>query len=295
MSDAEETVSGEAIPTACPVTLDVPVARPILADDVPIAPPTTDPMLLPLTSRRSALLDVGGLILLLILFDLASGVFLGFALGVDVDSAEAATEADRTAMRRTMLVPTLILRAMGAIAAVTLILRRRRQSFRSVGLGRAGFGVDVLIGVAGVTVLYALILFLMAGVWMLRPQLPDEMRENADRILELVPRLSPIGLAALSVAVGVYEELIFRGFLMTRLRRATQSWPAAVVLSTVVFTSLHAIDQVSIALVAIAVLSLVLSAVTIWRRSLVPAIVAHFLWNLSQFLWLQYQAGSLWK
>ena len=94
--------------------------------------------------------------------------------------------------------------------------------------------------------------------------------------------------------IGVYEELVFRGFLMTRLRRATGSWTAAVVLSTLVFTGLHALDQLPVALVAITILSLVFSVVTILRRSIIPAIVGHALFDLSQLLILHAQAGDTW-
>ena len=83
----------------------------------------------------------------------------------------------------------------------------------------------------------------------------------------------------MAATVGVYEELLFRGFLMTRLRRGTGSWTVAVLISTSIFTALHAPDQMPVALVPIAILSLVFSMVTVWRRSLIPAVVAHTLFD----------------
>jgi membrane protease YdiL (CAAX protease family) len=75
---------------------------------------------------------------------------------------------------------------------------------------------------------------------------------------------------------------------MTRLRRTTGSWTAAVGVSTVVFVGLHAFDQVATALIAVTILSVTFSLVTIWRRSLTAAIVAHTVWNLSQFVYLHH-------
>jgi membrane protease YdiL (CAAX protease family) len=82
---------------------------------------------------------------------------------------------------------------------------------------------------------------------------------------------------------------------MPRLRRATGSWVLAVALSTVPFAMLHLLDQQAIAIGPIAILSIVFSVVTIMRRSIVPAIIGHTLFNLSQFLALVYQAGNTWN
>jgi membrane protease YdiL (CAAX protease family) len=101
--------------------------------------------------------------------------------------------------------------------------------------------------------------------------------------------------ALVTLLIGLWEELVFRGFLMPRLRRATGSWAIAVLLSTAVFAALHVIDQVPAALVLVTVLSLMFSLVTIWRRSIVPAVVAHALFDLGVFMTLYYQAGDQWK
>jgi len=106
--------------------------------------------------------------------------------------------------------------------------------------------------------------------------------------------LRPAEFVPLTAMIGIYEELVFRGFLMTRLRRGTGSWAVAVALSTVIFTSLHAFDQTHSALVVVAILSLVFSLATIWRRSIIPAIIAHALFDLSQLLLLYVQAGDSW-
>ncbi len=131
-------------------------------------------------------------------------------------------------------------------------------------------------------------------LWLAWPDLTDQMMENARRIVDMVPKLHPLGFAAVAVMIGVYEELLFRGFLMTRLRRASGSWVVAVMISTAIFTALHALDQTPAALVPITILSVVFSVATIWRRSIVPAIIAHTLWNFCQFLYLYAAPEDVW-
>jgi hypothetical protein len=55
-----------------------------------------------------------------------------------------------------------------------------------------------------------------------------------------------------------------------------------------------ALAMMSSALVVVAILSLVFSLATIWRRSIIPAIIAHALFDLSQLLLLYVQAGDSW-
>ena len=65
-------------------------------------------------------------------------------------------------------------------------------------------------------------------------------------------------------------------------------------LSTALFVSLHTLDQEAVVIIPITILSLVFSVVTIWRRSVVPAIVGHWLFDLYAFLGLYYWAGDKW-
>jgi membrane protease YdiL (CAAX protease family) len=221
-------------------------------------------------------------------------VFLWLAVGsfpglTDDPSDEAISDFMRIAM-----VPMIVLRCATTIAVIAFILTIRRQTIRSLGLTLHGFLLNVPIGVGAMLVAFwftTLTLQLLAMVW---PSTLQEMEENAELITSAVPNLSPLGFTGLALLIGFYEELVFRGFLMTRLRRVLGSWTLAVVVSTVVFTSLHAMDQTWPALIAVSILSVVFSVVTIWRRSLVPAIVGHVLFNLFQFLWLRFQMGDSW-
>jgi len=277
------------VPVSCPI--EVPVARPVLSD--------RDRFLLLGTRRPLAWADAGILVLCLFVFELAVGVVavIGLALKdgpVDVREAfsESAIDASMSELTRTMLAPMLLLRAIVAIGIIWVIVSTRRQGSASVGMSRKKWRINVLIGVLATPAVYGLIQVAIVVLLLASPTLAEQWNENADRILDLVPKMPLVAFFGLSLVIGVYEELIFRGFLMTRLRRGTGSWIAAVVISSFMFTALHAIDQTPIALVAVGILSITFSVLTIWRRSIIPAIVTHTLFDFSQFVGLYYLMGD---
>jgi len=243
---------------------------------------------------RSAWADIGWLALFLLSFEFFALGLLHFAAEFVLEMPLSPSEADASQVRQAMLLPALSLRALGALVIIAVLSRRRGLTTRSVGLAWSGAPLNIVIGLAVLVVVYALIAVTMTFLWLLWPALVGEMQENARRIKELVPNLRPVEYVPLTALIGVYEELVFRGFLMTRLRRATGGWTVAVILSTAIFTALHAFEQTPFALVVVAILSLVFSLVTIWRRSIVPAIIAHALFDLSQLLLLHLQAGDSW-
>lgn len=273
---------------------EVPVARPLRLPDPPRQRATAHHMLLHDSSRFSTWVDIGVVVGMLMLFSLSVELALWKFATAPIGGDSKALETVESDVARVLLVPTLVVRAIIVMLILLVVIGRRRQTSASIGLERSRLGTNVLLGVATTGVAALLAAVTMMCLYWFWPGLGRQMQENAERIMTMVPRLHPIMFALVAITVGVYEELLFRGFLMTRLRRGLGSWTASVVISTAVFTSLHGMDQTPAALVLITVLSLVFSAVTIWRRSIVPAIVAHALWDFSQFVYLYYVAGDLW-
>ena len=295
MADLPDLSGSDPAPPEGTIAAGVPLARPVTKEHVPVRQSQADDFLLLTSTRRAAWADIGLLAACLVLFELAAQL-LATALAVAFIGPECLDPdwSGIAELQRTLLVPLLTLRGIVSVALVMLIISIRAQAPGSVGLRRRGFVVDLPIGVVAAVVAGVLAQLAFLLLWMIWPEVSKQMKENAQRIQEIVPRLRPLGFVGLSVLIGIYEELIFRGFLMLRLRRATGSWTLAVLISTLLFTGLHALDQVTVALMAIAILSLVFSVTTIWRRSVVPAIVAHTLWNLPQFLSLYYGSADTW-
>jgi membrane protease YdiL (CAAX protease family) len=74
------------------------------------------------------------------------------------------------------------------------------------------------------------------------------------------------------------EEVVFRGFLLPRLRHATGSWGVAIAISVVAFGIGHLYEGM-LATVQTAGIAVMLSLVFLLRRHLMPCIVAHVGFN----------------
>ena len=296
MDDPVDHSTPEAMPSPEPITEAVPMARPLTALELgPAALPSIEhDMLIPTSSRGRAIGDIALFTIIVLAVQVVAGI-LTFA--VFDSSSEAITDdvaSAQAARNREMLPSMLAVMAVSSVVAIGFILKRRRQSLRSIGLHAGSLWINGSIGVAAAIAVPILIWVTLVGLHVFFPQLAQQMEENTERIKELFPNVGPAGFVAVAILVGVYEEIVFRGFVMTRLRRATGSWTAGVFISTIIFVGLHAMDQTISAMIAITILSLAFSLLTIWRRSILPAIVAHTLFNLAQFLILYNIAGDTW-
>lgn len=89
----------------------------------------------------------------------------------------------------------------------------------------------------------------------------------------------------LSFSAGVGEELVFRGFLVPALEAATgATWPA-VGLSAGVFGVVHAYQNPA-GVVRAGLLGLLFTVPLVVTGSLLPSILAHFLYDVVAGLWL---------
>jgi membrane protease YdiL (CAAX protease family) len=233
-------------------------------------------------SRWSTLADVGIVLFGMLLLEFAVGFLLSFVVAFQGGAASAGPDA-MEAMIETLLQENMIaflgLRTLGAILLIGMVLRWRRYSAAAVGWRPKQLGLDCLLGVGSAVVATMAAIGSMSFASLVFPELLEQMQENPERLLDLMPDVGMFGLVGMMLIVGLWEELVFRGFLMPHLRRLTGSWVAAVVLSVGVFASLHLVDQVPAALISISAIGLVFSLVTIWRRSIVPAIIGHALFN----------------
>jgi membrane protease YdiL (CAAX protease family) len=95
--------------------------------------------------------------------------------------------------------------------------------------------------------------------------------------------LTRVAWAAVSVSVGLSEEVVYRGYFQTQLAAFTGRVRVAWVLQAVLFGLAHA-EQGTGAMVRLAFYGLALGALARWRRSLVPGILCHVWTNLASGL-----------
>ncbi len=91
-----------------------------------------------------------------------------------------------------------------------------------------------------------------------------------------------LAFITLVVVAPIAEEVLFRGYLLGKLRKYTATW-LAVLITSLLFALVHFAWNVGIDVFA---LSIVLCLVTIWSKSLWPAILLHMLKNFVAFYFL---------
>jgi len=211
----------EEIPVARPVNIDSSTNDPTLPARVSLPP---HDMLLLQSTRKSVMIDAILLCALMIAFELLMGAVMSIFVSIPPDISEELIEAKIIQLERSIIIPVIIARASAAIFFIWVILRYRQQRFSTIGLEKSNIGNHILIGIVSTPVVAGIIFLTMGIVIILSPELLKQMEENVDRIKDLVPILHPVYAALFSLIIAAYEELIFRGFLLSRIRRLTQNW-----------------------------------------------------------------------
>ena len=139
------------------------------------------------------------------------------------------------------------------------------QHWRSLGqlVTDLGFGVSLLVASTVVASMFG-----------------SHQREGSAEhsISYLLPQTSNEILVwiALSIAAGVCEEAIYRGYLQRQITALTRSVPAGIFLSAAAFGAAHAYQGLPRASV-IALSALLFGLLAQWRRTVRPGMIAHSL------------------
>ncbi len=254
-----------------------PLARPITPPGV-IWAAVPDPMLLREVGRWGCLLDVLLLALGLIAFQVLVYLIAGWFLGAD---------PGQVGDSRYFVVGMVVTTGMFALVWVGWITHWRRLSLTSLGLTGQALGTNLALGLAATAATFGVFALGVLGVYVFWPAGYQSLLNNPQNIYERLPRMGVGSFVGLSALVGLWEEVAFRGFLLPRVRRLTSSWVAAAVLSSAVFAVSHLEMQAGAITVPLFLIAVFWCVVTIWRRSVLPVIVAHFVFDLIQFLVLR--------
>ena len=167
--------------------------------------------------------------------------------------------------------------SMQVIFPLIMILWLSKEPWRKFGLVRPSWVLDAVCGVAiwfCHIVSYQIVRFFLPA-WMFDKSPPYHIRP--DNVFAFL-------LVFVSCISGVFlEELVFRGYLVTRLERLLRSSWLAVLISASLFGSLHLYQGIGHAITT-AVMGLIYASAFCWRRSLWPLCVAHAVTNLLYFM-----------
>lgn len=209
-------------------------------------------------TRRQALIDIA------------------LALTLTVAAAFAAPLLGRLLMARLglPLVGLLMLQGLLVLLGLWALLAWRRQSWRQIGFTPlrprdAGLGLLALLLIFALNALVSLVSGALA---------PGLLEAHQQRLAAfagiLAGGLSPLGIGAAMLFTGFYEEVLARGFLLTRSRTLLAGAWGPVLLSSLLFGLGHFyqgwLGVVQTALVGVVFARLALHWGTLW-----PVILAH--------------------
>jgi membrane protease YdiL (CAAX protease family) len=163
-----------------------------------------------------------------------------------------------------------ILHDVALVAVVLYFLWSSREKLSSIGLTLRRPWRELALG-AALYLPVSVALELVGAVLQragLAPAIPPPFlpRSAAEEVLASV----------LVLVVAVAEEVLFRGYLLLRLRALTRSTTAAVSIAALVFASGHTYQGIG-GVVATSLMAVALSLVYLWRRSLIAPMVVHFI------------------
>ncbi len=173
-----------------------------------------------------------------------------------------------------IFIPTMIIE-YSILLGILLVIYREKTSLRSIGLVRPRVA-DIFLGLG--FFVFAYILVSSLGYLLTRLGIPSN-----DSVDFLVARASEMEgwWLAISITAAICEEIAFRGFLITRLRTvARRGWFLPVLLSSFAFGAGHAYQGVG-GLILLTILGLLFGGLFLFSRSLWPAIIAHFIIDIS--------------
>jgi membrane protease YdiL (CAAX protease family) len=164
------------------------------------------------------------------------------------------------------------------LIAIFCILTLRNQSPAAIGLVRTPLSRVCVFAMIGLPACYAATLvtgFLFS--WLVNKDVETLAKERS-RLFEIIPHMALWQTILLSAFVGVHEEVLFRGFLLGRMRAFFRSNVAAVFVSSLIFGLPH-VYQGTMGVLQTASIGVVLALITLRARSLWPAILAHAMFD----------------
>ena len=113
----------------------------------------------------------------------------------------------------------------------------------------------------------------------------EQLEERSQVLQDLLGDTPAWQFALLMLWVGLFEETVFRAFLLPRLKLLLRSWPLALVLGGALFGIGHLYEG-PVAVFQTAVLGVYFGAAYVWRGRLLGVALAHAGFNIAMFVLL---------
>lgn len=179
-----------------------------------------------------------------------------------------------------------VVNGLVALGIIALLMRLGRHSWRGIGCRCSSLPRELFTAVVGLAAVYfflILTLLIAAVIFFKHPDFMQNVAEDRVKIFKMFVPIHPALLAIFCLFVGFYEELFFRGFVLTRLRSVLGNlasrtvrgnWILPIIVSSAIFGLAHSY-QGWLAMLQIFSLSLVFSAMFAIRGSIISPMLAH--------------------
>ncbi len=178
---------------------------------------------------------------------------------------------------------------MGAAVLIYIVCMLWIDGHRPATIGwRAHkFWRNVAVGIAGFVLMYVYAFLMVMVIVQFFPAFLEQEPASQKAIQETFPAM-PFGfLFLMMLFVAIWEEVAFRGFLLTRLQAILRHWWLTVPIGAMIFGIIH-IYQGILAVGLICIMGFIMGLLFVLRRSLVPCITFHFANNLIMMLLLRW-------
>jgi membrane protease YdiL (CAAX protease family) len=213
-------------------------------------------------------------------------------------AADAVAKAIGARVRGHVLLATVV-RAVCVLAFIALLLRARSVPLASLGLSGQGLDLDAIAVVPLAAGAFAVSIATGLAVGAVTALLHSKLAENEATarsavLLDLVGGTPVAAFVVAMIVTAAFEEVVFRGFLLPRLRLVTGSWGIAIAVSSMAFGAGHLYEG-RVAILQTTALGVFFSLAFLRRRRLLPVMLAHALFNVAVFglITLAQRSGAL--
>lgn len=167
------------------------------------------------------------------------------------------------------------------LAIIFVLLRLSGDRPRDVFLRHGHTAREIAVGLAIVPLVFTIVLMLQVGIYVVAPFLRNVPENPFQSMMGSPIRVASFVLLVL-VAGGVREELQ-RAFLLYRFDQHLGGAGVGLLVTSVAFGLGHVVQGWD-AVVVTASLGALWGAVYLWRRSVIPTIVSHALFNVGEII-----------
>jgi len=207
-------------------------------------------------------------------------VIVGLVLGL-IDAANISLAGINDSSFQTIASGVIYLLSIGIVIGVPWIVKKYKTSRDDLGLREWPAWIDLLIA-PGAFIAYVLLSYIFTTLAMHLPFYNAEQVQDTGFTQLTQGYEYLLAFVTLVVIAPIAEEILFRGYLLGKLRKHVSLW-VSILITSLLFAVVHFQFNVGVDVFA---LSIVLCLLRVWTGRLAPAILLHMIKNGIAFYFL---------